>query len=72
MHVPPKVKMLMWHACREAMPTKNALFRRTISADPFCFRCRASSENSLHALWSCLELDSVWSNKELWNFRASI
>ena len=72
MHVPPKVKMLMWHACREAMPTKNALFRRTISADPFCFRCRASSENSLHALWSCLELDSVWSNRELWNFRASI
>ena len=51
MRVPPKVKTLPWHACHEAMPTKSALFHRTISADPFCVRCHASSKNSLHALW---------------------
>ena len=54
MRVPPKVKTLLWRACREAMLTKNALFRRAISADPLCVRCHAHSEDSLHALWSCL------------------
>ena len=52
MKVPPKVKTLMWHACREAMPTKNSLFRRKISADLLCVKCQASSETALHALWS--------------------
>ena len=28
MKVPPMVKTLLWRACREAMPTKSALFRR--------------------------------------------
>ena len=72
MRAPPKVKTLLWHACREAMPTKSALFRRTISTDPHCVRCHASSENSLHALWSCPELDPTWSDLELWNVRGVV
>ena len=72
MRVPPQVKALLWHACCKAMPTKNALFCRTISADPFCVRCHASTKSSLHALWSCPELDLVWSDMELLNFRASV
>lgn len=51
--VPPKVKTLLWGACRKAMPTKNSLFRRTISADPLYVRCHAYSKTALHALWSC-------------------
>ena len=70
MHVPRKVKMLLWCACRDAMPTKNVLFHRTISADPFSVKCHASLETSLHALQSCLELDSVWSDINLWSFHA--
>ena len=72
MRAPPKVKTLLWHACREAMPTKSALFRRTILTDPHCVRCHASSENSLHALWSCPELDPTWSDLELWNVRGVV
>ncbi|XP_075638417.1 uncharacterized protein LOC142610490 [Castanea sativa] len=71
MCVPPKVKTLMRHACREAMPTKCALFRRTIAADHFCVRCHSAVEDSLHALWSCTKLDAVWSDTELWRVRGS-
>ncbi|XP_023917796.1 uncharacterized protein LOC112029338 [Quercus suber] len=69
MRVPPKLKTLLWRACQEAMLTKSALFRRTISIDSLCVRCHAHSEDSMHALWFCSELDSVWSNMELWSFQ---
>nr|POF14706.1 putative ribonuclease h protein [Quercus suber] len=72
MRVPPKVKTLLWRACREAIPTMSALFRRTISTDSSCVRCHANSEDSKHALWSCPDLDSVWSDMELWSFRSSV
>ena len=70
--VPPKVKTLLWSACRKAMPTKSALFRCKISPDPLCVRCQASVETPLHALWSCTELDSVWSDTVLWSNRGSM
>ena len=68
MKVPPKVKMLLWHACCKAMPTKNSLFRHTISPDPLCVRCHTSSETSLHAKWSFPELDSEW---QRWSYGAA-
>ena len=62
MNMPQKVKTLLWKACREAMPTKHSLFWRKITEDDLCVRCRAATENSLHALWSCSELDLVWAD----------
>ena len=59
LRVPPKVKTLLWRACREAMPTKKALFRRTITTDSVYVRCHGHDEDSLHAMWSCPELDTV-------------
>ena len=59
MNVPQKVKTLLWRACREAMPTKCSLFRRKIAEEDLWVRCSAATENSLHALWSCSELDLV-------------
>ena len=35
-------------------------------------RCRAATENSLHALWSCFELDLVWADPEQWSFRGDV
>ena len=29
-------------------------------------------EDSVHALWSCLELDVVWADQETWGFRGEI
>ena len=72
MKVLPKVKTLLWRACREAMPRKSSLFHRKISPDPLCVRCQASAETPLHALWSCTKLDSVWSDTVLWSNRGSV
>ena len=72
MKVPPKVKNLMWRACRNAMPTKTALLRRTITVSQLCDRCHVPQEDPLHALKSCSKLDVVWSDVELWNFRNSV
>nr|POE61318.1 hypothetical protein CFP56_48890 [Quercus suber] len=69
MNVPQKVKTLLWRVCHEAMPTKYSLFRRKITKEDLCVRYRAATENSLHALWSCSELDLVWADTEQWSFR---
>ena len=71
MNVPQKVKMLLWRACHEAMPTKHSLFWRKITEDDLCVRCRATTEDSLHA-WACLELDLVWADPERWSFRGGV
>ena len=70
--MPQKVKTLLWRACCDAMPTKESLYRRTVIEDPLCDQCRAYSKNSLHAIWSCPELESVWANLELWSFQSTV
>ena len=69
MKVPPKVKNLIWRACRNAMPTKTTLLRQTITINPLCEQCHVAHEDPLHALWACSELDVVWNDVELWNFK---
>ena len=62
MHVAQKVKNFVWRACRNALPTKKELARRTITTDPICDRCCSAVEDPLHALWSCSEVDIVWAD----------
>jgi len=72
MQVSPKVKNFIWRACRNALPTKQALMRRKIVADSICERCKLAVEEAEHALWSCLELDVVWADQEEWSFRYEV
>lgn len=67
-----KYKNLMWCACRNVMPTKENLVRRTIISDQTCDRCHAAPKSRLPALWSCRELDTVWMNMELWQIQSSL
>ena len=60
--------MFIWRACRNAMPTKQALMRHTIIGNSICDRCQAEVEDPLHALWTCIELDTVWADQSLWEF----
>ena len=62
LQVPPKVKNFIWQACCNALPTKQALMRRKIVADPICERCKLDVEETEHALWSCPKLDVVWAD----------
>ena len=72
MQVPLKIKNFLWRACRNALPTKQALMRRKIVEDPMCERCKQAVEESIHALWSCPELDEVWFDQGIWGFRCEV
>ena len=71
LRIPNKVKNFLWHACREAIPTKANLKRRHITKNDRCERCRNEKETALHALWTCNELDSVWTQTEWSSQQAS-
>ena len=60
MKVPNKIKIFLWHACSEALPTRCNLLWRKVLDDPTCPRCGIESESTLHALWECSQLRSVW------------
>ena len=66
------MKFFLWRARRNAILTKQALMKRTIISDPTCERCKVDIEDQLHALWSCSEVDIVWSDLTLWDFRSSV
>ena len=71
LQVPNKIRNFMWRACHDSLPTKANLRRRHIVDSSLCERCLREEENPLRALWSCRELDSIWSESE-WNFRQAI
>ena len=71
LHVPNKYKNLLWRACRNALPSKQNLFRRTILQYPSCDRCSLQAEDTLHALWSWTGLNEVWDGDK-WNFRSRV
>lgn len=58
--VPKKIKNLVCRACCNSLPTKENLVCRTIIDNPICDQCKQVPESSLHALWSCGELDVMW------------
>ena len=72
LQVPNKVRNLLWHACRDAIPTKANLVRRKIIEDPLCDRCQEAHETPLHALWLYKEIDIVWEDSESWAYRRQL
>ena len=64
MQAPPKIKNFLWRACRNVLPTKQALMSRKILEDRICEKCKLAIEDSVHTVWSCLELDVVWADQE--------
>ena len=61
-----KIKSFMWLGCRKSLPTKQNLVHWTIIDDPYCNRCYETKEHSLHAIWSCPLLDTMWLNTDFW------
>ena len=50
MRVPNKIKIFLWRACSEALPTSCNLLRRKVLEDPTCPLCGIEVENTMHAL----------------------
>lgn len=62
MRVPQSVKIFIWKAINEALPTKRNLFHRRITEIALCPICEQSKETS-HALWSCGVASDVWAEQ---------
>ena len=66
---PNKVRNLIWRACRNSLPSKCNLLRRTTITEQRCDRCKEENEDIVHAVWSCKGLDGVWEVDNTWRFR---
>nr|POE76056.1 putative ribonuclease h protein [Quercus suber] len=64
--VQPKIRNFLWCAIKDTIPTKANLKRRRVIPSDCCDHCHNTSENTLHALWSCPSLSQVWSLDQCW------
>ncbi|KAL0003476.1 hypothetical protein SO802_017257 [Lithocarpus litseifolius] len=60
LHVPNRIRTLLWRACCDSLPTRVNLVRRKILQADTCPNCTREPETIAHALWSCSKLDQVW------------
>jgi len=58
---PNVIKVFMWRACNNLLPTKVNLFHRRVVSDKVCPLCGVDEEIVIHALWSCPAAQDVWS-----------
>jgi len=58
--VPNVVKIFIWRACNEVLPTRGNLFRRKVIEIKICPCCEAEEGDALHALWSYPAARDVW------------
>ena len=57
--VPPKVKVFMWKASLNWIPTQCNLAAHGIPLSTLCPICESAPETSFHALWGCKSLKSI-------------
>jgi hypothetical protein len=58
--VPNPVKLFLWKACHNLIPTKVNLFRRRVVEDKSCPCCKREDESIIHAIWTCPGAQDVW------------
>ena len=51
--VPPKVRMFLWKACSNCLPTRDKLHQRRVNVDTRCELCLQQTETVHHILWEC-------------------
>lgn len=54
-----RIRILMWRAGTDSLPTKVNLARRKLLIEPTCTLCNQGPEDTLHALWTCPLLSTV-------------
>ncbi len=59
--VQPKIRVFMWRACLDILPTRTKLFDRGILSSFSCQWCEEDPETSSHVLWQCDFAQRVWS-----------
>jgi len=66
--IPQKVKVFLWRATRDCLPTRCRLQTCGVHCSDRCVHCNNSSfENDWHVFFGCEKLEPVWSAAGLWN-----
>ncbi|KAH9678148.1 putative non-LTR reverse transcriptase [Citrus sinensis] len=58
--IPEKIKVFMWRAAQNLLPTAHNLWQRKTIKEPVCWRCQKENEDIFHALMRCKHADKVW------------
>ena len=58
--VQPKVRVFIWKACKNILPTKTKLFDKGISNSVSCVWCEDEVETGDHLLWGCEFAQRIW------------
>ena len=64
LQVPNKIKLIVWRACNDALPTNDNLYRRHILPSNQCNIYQEHSEDVVHTFWLCKDTSSVWLSLE--------
>lgn len=57
---PPKLKHLLWRACKNSLLVNEVRHHRHMAPNPDCSRCDGGKENVCHALLDCGVNQSMW------------
>ena len=60
LHIPTKIKVFIWRACHDILPTFEKLRQRRIIGNDLCPICNRVPEIILHAVWECAATQDVW------------
>ena len=61
LNIPNNVKMFVWRACHNILPTKANLFKRKVVNSALCPICTLGEETVEHIVWSSPSASDVWS-----------
>jgi hypothetical protein len=60
LRVPNAIKMFLWRACHNLLPTKVNLLKRGICDNSLCPICLSENETVEHIIWECPTANDVW------------
>jgi hypothetical protein len=60
MKVPNVVKLFLWKALHNLLPTRVNLAKKGVTTDKLCPICAMEEETVMHVLWSCPASADVW------------
>lgn len=66
LQIPPKIKIFLWMALHNALPTLNSLHLRGMQVNPICRWCNVAVETSKHLLWQCTLATNCWKVFSKW------
>nr|POE82603.1 putative serine/threonine-protein kinase pbl5 [Quercus suber] len=72
LEVPNRIKLFMWHAGNDSLPTRVNLVCRKLLTESTCPLCKLEPEDTLHALWKCPTLSTDKSRFALFAWTTSL